>query len=213
MWTGLGSTPCLRGLTPATNRLRYGTAQLPYSLCISRGIISAFIHPQACQSCLCTIRIRFVQIILPNTCISISVFIRISTKMHTCSMPLHLNLTYFPASAIPFISRFRQHIRVYTFHSRMSGGKRNGLIKVRSRNLPGGTEEKSVNLSDDTRYFGRDSNTSLKHCRYADPFGHNSIIWIKVLVLCSMTCLGPTFWPQLSCLYSRVTWRGYDQIF
>lgn len=160
MWTGLGSTPCLRGLTPATNRLRYGTAHLPYCLCISQGIISAFTHPQACQSGLCTIGIRFAQIILPNTCISISVFIRISKKMHTCCMPLLLNLTYFPASAVPFISGFRQH-RVYTVHSRMSGGKRNGLIKVHSRNLSGGTEEKSGNLSDNSRYSGRDSNTSL----------------------------------------------------
>jgi len=28
-----------------------------------------------------------------------------------------------------------------------------------------------------------------------------------------MTCLGPTFWSQLYFLYSRVTLRGYDQIF
>lgn len=211
MWIGLGSTPCLRGLTPATNRLWYGTAHLPCCLCISQGIISAFTQPQAWQWGLCTIGIRFVQIILPNTCNLISVFIRISKKMHTCCMPLHLNLTYFPASTIPFVSRFRQN-RVYTFHSRMSGGKRNGLIKVHSRNLPGETEKKSGNLSDDSRYSGRDSNTSLNHCRYANPLSHNSM-WIKVLVSCSMTCLGPTFWSLLSFLYSRVTLRGYHQIF
>lgn len=165
MWAGLGKSPYLRRLTPATNRLRYGTAQLPYCLCTSQGIISAFTHPQACQAGLCTIRIRFVQIILPNTCILISVLLRISTKTHACCMPLHLNLTYFPTSAISFSLRFRQHIRVCSVHSRMSSRKRNGLIKVRSRNLPGGTEEKSGNLSDDSRCSGRQSSTSLKHCR------------------------------------------------
>jgi hypothetical protein len=189
MWTGLGTTPCLRALTPKINHLRYGTTQLPCWLCISQGIISAFIHPQACQSGLCTIRIRFVPIILPNTRISISVFIGISTKMHECYMPLHLNVTYSPASTISFISRFRQHVRVYTVHSRMSGRNRNGLTKVRSWNFPAGNEEKSENLSDHSRCSARDSNTSLKHCRYADPFGHNSIIRIKILVSCSMTCL------------------------
>jgi hypothetical protein len=133
MWTGLGSTPCLRGLTPATNRLRYGTAQLPCCLYVSQRIISTFTHPQACQSGLCTIRIRFVPIILPNTCISISVFIRISTKLHACSMPLHLNLTYFHANAIAFISRLRQYVRVHTAHSQTSGRNHNCLIKVRTR--------------------------------------------------------------------------------
>jgi len=39
-------------------------------------------------------------------------------------MPLHLNFTYFLASTVSFISRFRQHIRVYTVHSRMSGRNR-----------------------------------------------------------------------------------------
>jgi len=165
MWTDLGTSPCLRDLTPVTSHLRHGTAQLPYCLCISQGIISAFTHPQAWQSGLSTIRIRFVQIIIPNTCNSISIFIRLSTKTHACCMPLHLNLTYFPVSAISFISRFRQHIRVYTVHSRISGRKRNGLIKVRSRNLSGGTEEKSGNIRDDGRCSDRDSNTSLKHCR------------------------------------------------
>ena len=123
-WTGLRSTPCLRFLTPKTNLPRYGKAQLPCCLCISQGIISAFTHPQACQSGLCTIRILFVPIILSNTCISISVFIRISTKIQECYMPLHLNFTYFLASTVSFISRFRQHIRVYTVHSRMSGRNR-----------------------------------------------------------------------------------------
>jgi len=211
MWIGLGSTPCLRVLMPETNHLRYGTVQLPCCLCLSQGIISAFTHPQACQSGMCTIRILLVPIILPSTCISISLFIRISMKMHECYMPLHRNLIYFPASTISSISRFRQHIRGYTVHSRKSGRKRNGLIKVRSQNFPGGTEEKSENLSEDSRCSDRDSSTSVKHCRYTDPLGHNSIIWIKILVSRSMTCLGPTFWPHFRFMWPCIINVGEER--
>jgi hypothetical protein len=83
---------------------------------------------------------------------------------------------HFPASVISFISRFRQHIRVYTVHSRMSGRRRNVLITVRSRNFPGGSEEKSENLSGESPCSDRDSSISLKRCLYTDPLGHNSII-------------------------------------
>jgi hypothetical protein len=63
-----------------------------------------------------------------------------------------------------------------------SGRKHSGLIKISSRNLPGETEVKSENLSDDSRRSGRDSSASLKRCHYAHLLGQNKIVWIKYLV-------------------------------